>query len=63
MSRRQFVEQVKNNIENGGYLSRQYQLFNDDNFKLAPDMREALVDQIVEGKGVDIKHVQKIFKR
>ena len=62
MSRRQFVEQVKNNIENGGYLSRQYQLFNDDNFKLAPDMREALVDQIVDGKAVDIKHVQKFLK-
>ena len=61
MSRGAFIKQVQNNIENGGYLSRQYQLFNDDNFKLAPDMREALVDQIVDGKAVDIKHVQKFL--
>ena len=62
MSRNAFIKQVQNNIENGGYLARQYQLFNDDNFKLAPDMREALIDQIVDGKAVDIKHVQKFLK-
>ena len=62
MSRNAFIKQVQNNIENGGYLARQYQLFNDDNFKLAPDMREALIDQIVDGKGLDIKHVQKFLK-
>jgi len=61
MSRAAFKKQVRDNIANGGYLSRQYQIFNDDNFKLAPDMREALIDQIVEGKGVDIKHVQKFL--
>ncbi len=62
MSRDAFKKQVRDNIANGGYLARQYQIFNDDNFKLAPDMREALVDQIVEGKGLDIKHVQKFLK-
>ena len=30
MSRNAFIKQVQNNTENGGYLSRQYQLFNDD---------------------------------
>ena len=61
MSKQQFREQVKQNISNGGYLSRQYQIFNDDNFKLSREMREELVDQIVDGRGVDIKHVQKFL--
>ena len=61
MSKQQFREQVKQNISNGGYLSRQYQIFNDDNFKLSREMRDELVDQIVDGRGVDIKHVQKFL--
>ena len=62
MSRSEFRDQVIENINKGGYLSRNYQIFNDNNFKLSRKMREELVDQIVEGRGVDIKHVQKFLK-
>ena len=61
MSRQQFREQVAANISNGGYLSRQYQIFNDEAFKLPKNTRTELVKQIVDGKGVDIKHVQKML--
>jgi len=62
MSRQQFINQVKENISNGGYLARQYQIFNDDTFKLSKEMRKELTDQIVDGRGVDIKHVQKMLQ-
>ena len=57
-----FKAMVDNNINNGGYLSRLYQIFNDDTFQLAPQARSSLVDQIVEGKGLDIGHAQKMLK-
>ena len=31
-------------------------------FKLADDVRSSLVDQIVEGKGLDISHVKKFLQ-
>lgn len=62
MSRDEFRNQVIENINKGGYLSRNYQIFNDNNFKLSRKMREELVKQIVDGRGVDIKHVQKFLK-
>ena len=61
MSREQFREQVTANISNGGYLSRQYEIFNNELFKLPKETRKELVKQIVDGKGVDIKHVQKML--
>ena len=57
-----FAAIVNQNINEGGYLSRLYQIFNDDTFKLADDVRSSLVDQIVEGKGLDISHVKKFLQ-
>ena len=62
LSREGFKNLVAKNIEEGGYLSRLYQIFNDDTFKLADDVRTSLVEQIVQGKGVDISHVKKFLQ-
>ena len=62
LSREGFKNLVAKNIEEGGYLSRLYQIFNDDTFKLADDVRTSLVEQIVKGKGVDISHVKKFLQ-
>ena len=62
LTKQGFIDLVNNNINEGGYLSRLYQIFNDDTFKLADDVRASLVDQIGNGKGVDIKHVQKFLQ-
>jgi len=62
MTQNEFKQQVIKNITEGGYLTRNYQIFNDDNFKLAPDIRAGLIEKIKDGKAVDIKHVQKMLK-
>ena len=62
LSKQDFVDIVNQNINEGGYLSRLYQIFNDDTFKLADDVRSSLVDQIVEGRGLDISHVKKFLQ-
>jgi hypothetical protein len=62
LTKQAFIDLVNNNINEGGYLSRLYQIFNDDTFKLADDVRATLVDQIENGKGVDIKHVQRFLQ-
>jgi hypothetical protein len=62
LTKQGFIDLVNNNINEGGYLSRLYQIFNDDTFKLADDVRATLVDQIGNGKGVDIKHVQRFLQ-
>ena len=62
LSKQDFIDIVNQNINEGGYLSRLYQIFNDDNFKLADDVRSSLVDQIVEGKGLDISHVKRFLQ-
>lgn len=62
LRKQDFIDIVNQNINEGGYLSRLYQIFNDDTFKLADDVRSSLVDQIVEGKGLDISHVKKFLQ-
>jgi len=63
LSRQDFIDIVNQNISSGGYLSRLYQIFNDETFKLSPSARSSLVEQITEAKGaVDIRHVQKFLK-
>jgi hypothetical protein len=62
MTQNEFKEQVIKNITEGGYLNRNYQIFNDENFKLAPEIRSGLIEKIKDGKAVDIKHVQKMLK-
>jgi len=63
LSRQDFIDTVNQNISSGGYLSRLYQIFNDETFKLSPSARSSLVEQITEAKGaVDIRHVQKFLK-
>ena len=62
LRKQDFIDIVNQNINEGGYLSRLYQIFNDDTFKLADDVRSSLVDQIVEGKGLDISHVKRFLQ-
>ena len=61
VTQRQFLYFVDKNIREGGYLTRQYNLFNDKNFNLTNDEITAIADKIVGNRGVDFKHVQRFL--
>ena len=57
-----FKQMVLNNIENGGYLNRQYNIFNDANFKLSDEAVNNIVSNMTAGKSAkrygDFQHIK-----
>ena len=52
---------VEKNIREGGYLTRQYNIFNDKNFNLTDQQITDIATKIVNNQGVDFKHVQRFL--
>ena len=61
ITRAEFVRQITRIAKEGGYLRRQYRIYNDKNFKLDPKAKNEIVNKIVTGEGVDIGHVRGIL--
>ena len=61
ITRNEFVRQIRRIAKEGGYLRRQYRIYNDKNFKLDPTAKNEIVNKIVTGEGVDIGHVRGIL--
>ena len=61
ISRGEFERQIRRIAREGGYLRRQYRIYNDKNFKLDPDAKKEIVQKIMSGEGVDIGHVRGIL--
>ena len=61
ITRAEFVRQITRIAKEGGYLRRQYRIYNDKNFKLDPKAKNEIVDKIVAGEGVDIGHVRGVL--
>ena len=61
ITRDEFVKQITRIAKEGGYLRRQYRIYNDKNFKLDPKAKNEIVNKIVTGEGVDIGHVRGIL--
>ena len=59
----QFRYFVDKNIREGGYLTRQYNIFNDKNFNLTDQQINEIATKIVDNRGVDFKHVQDILSQ
>lgn len=58
LTQRKFKYFVEKNISEGGYLTRQYNIFNDKNFNLTDQQITNIATKIVGNRGVDFKHVQ-----
>ena len=61
ISRGEFQTQIRKIAREGGYLRRQYRIYNDKNFKLDPKAKEEIIRKIMTGEGVDIGHVRGIL--
>ena len=61
ITRSEFQDQIRKIAREGGYLRRQYRIYNDKNFKLDPKAKNEIVNKIVTGEGVDIGHVRGIL--
>jgi len=61
ITRGEFQDQIRKIAREGGYLRRQYRIYNDKNFKLDPTAKEEIVQKIMRNEGVDIGHVRGIL--
>jgi len=61
ITRGEFQTQIRKIAKEGGYLRRQYRIYNDKNFKLDPTAKEEIVQKIMRNEGVDIGHVRGIL--
>ena len=61
ITRAEFVRQITRIAKEGGYLRRQYRIYNDKNFKLDPTAKNEIVNKIVAGEGIDIGHIRGIL--
>jgi len=61
ITRSEFQRQIRKIAREGGYLRRQYRIYNDKNFKLDPTAKEEIVQKIMSNEGVDIGHVRGIL--
>ncbi len=50
ITRGEFQTQIRKIAKEGGYLRRQYRIYNDKNFKLDPTAKEEIVQKIMTGK-------------
>ena len=61
ITRSEFQRQIRKIAREGGYLRRQYRIYNDKNFKLDPTAKEEIFLKIMSNEGVDIGHVRGIL--
>ena len=62
ISRSDFERQIRKIARQGGYLRRLYRIYNDKNFKLTDDAKNAIILKMVNGEGVDLQHVRGVLE-
>ena len=62
ISKSDFQRQIRKIAREGGYLRRLYRIYNDKNFKLTDDAKNAIILKMVNGEGVDLQHVRGVLE-